>query len=140
MRTYGEDYAGWAEDTAQAISEGRWHEIDREALADEVSDLGKSNRREIEGALWAILLHMLKAKYQPLKHTRSWDLSILEHRVRLKDFFEESPSLLVQQTQLVQKAYRSARLRAANETGLDVEPFPEQCPWSFAEVAGDEGR
>jgi hypothetical protein len=49
MRAYEQDYAGWAEDTAKAIEEGRWSEIDREALADEVLDLSKSSRREIEG-------------------------------------------------------------------------------------------
>ena len=136
MRTYSEDYAGWAEDTALAIVEGRWEEVDREALADEVLDLGRSNRREVEGALRVILLHMLKAKYQPSKHTRSWDLSLLEHRGRLKDFFEESPSLMAQHARFLEKAYRSARLRAANETGLDVDQFPDVCEWTFAEVSG----
>ena len=37
MRTYEVDFAGWAQDTARAICDGRWLEIDRAALADEAS-------------------------------------------------------------------------------------------------------
>lgn len=136
MRTYSDDYAGWAEDTALAIAEGRFDEIDRAALADEVLDLSKSSRSEIESAFRVILIHMLKAQYQPLKYTRSWELSILEHRLRLQDFLEESPSLRPRAPELLAKAYRSARLRAAGETGLDVATFPEACPWDFSTVAG----
>ena len=48
MRSYETDYAGWAEDTARAIQEGRWGEIDRAALADEVgSSAGPSIEAEI---------------------------------------------------------------------------------------------
>jgi hypothetical protein len=84
-----------------------------------------------------LLVHLLKARYQPLKHTRSWDLTVLEHRQRLQEFFEESPSLLAERDRLMEKAYRVARLRAANETGLEVSEFPESCEWSFEEVVGD---
>ncbi len=48
LSVYKEDYAAWVEDTARAIEDGRFHDIDRAALADEVRDLGKSERREIE--------------------------------------------------------------------------------------------
>ena len=47
MRAYETDFAGWAQDTARAITEGRWSEIDRAALADEVESLGRRDRREI---------------------------------------------------------------------------------------------
>jgi len=51
IRTYEQDYAGWVEDTAKAIEEERFCEIDRVALADEVRDLGRIERRELESAL-----------------------------------------------------------------------------------------
>ena len=46
MRAYEQDYAGWVEDTARAIEEGRFSEIDRVALADEVRDLANAGRLE----------------------------------------------------------------------------------------------
>ena len=96
LRVYTEDYAGWVEDTARAIEEGRFEDIDRAALADEVRDLGKTERREITSAFCILLTHLLKVKYQPAKRSRNWD--------------------------------------AANETGLDIDTFPETCEWTIEEV------
>src|SRR6185312_534567 len=83
MRSYEVDYAGWAEDTAQAICQGRWSEIDRTALADEVLDLAKKERRAIRSQFEVLLVHLLKKRYQPMKASRSWDATILEQRLKL---------------------------------------------------------
>jgi len=136
MRAYQKDYAGWVEDTARAIEEGRFNEIDRTALADEVRDLGKSERREIESALRVLLLHLLKAKYQPEKRTRSWEASIRVQRKQLAKFLRESPSLRSELPELLGDAYDKARIEAADETGIDLDTFPEMCEWTVAEVLG----
>ena len=65
MRTYEQDYAGWVEDTARAIEDGRFNEIDRTALADEVRDLGKNERDRLVSALCVLVMHLLKTRYQP---------------------------------------------------------------------------
>ena len=134
MRAYEQDYAGWVEDTARAIEEGRFSEIDRVALADEVRDLGKSERRELESALRVLLLHLLKQRYQPEKRTRSWEASIRVQRKHLSKFLRESPSLRPELSELVADAYDSARIEAEQETGLDLDTFPEICEWTVAEV------
>ena len=134
MRAYEQDYAGWIEDTARAIEEGRLSEIDRVALADEVRDLGKSERREIESALRVLLIHLLKAKYQPAKKTPSWEASIRVERKHLAKFLRESPSLHPELPELLADAYDSARIEAANETAIDLDTFPETCEWTVAEV------
>jgi hypothetical protein len=134
MRAYEQDYAGWVEDTARAIEEGRFSEIDRAALADEVRDLGKSERREIESALRVLLIHLLKAKYQPEKRTRSSEASIRVQRKHLAKFLRESPSLRPELPELLADAYEEARIEAANETAIDFDSFPETCEWTVAEV------
>ena len=91
-RSYADDYAVWIEDTARAIEDGRFNEIDRAALADEVRDLGKAERRELRSALEVLLMHMLKTKYQSEK-TRSWELTIRIQRKHAVRFLAESPSL-----------------------------------------------
>ncbi|MDQ2775644.1 MAG: DUF29 domain-containing protein [Acidobacteriota bacterium] len=136
MRTYEQDYAGWAQDTAKAIEEGRWAEIDRAALADEVLDVSKSDRRAIVGMFEVLLVHLLKRRYQPDRETRSWEYSIAVQRLHLAERFEESPSLRAQATALLRTAYKAARLEAANDTGLDVTTFPETCEWMIDEVLG----
>ena len=134
MRAYEQDYTGWVEDTARAIEEGRFSEIDRVALADEVRDLGKSERRAIESALRVLLIHLLKAKYQPEKKTRSWEASISVQRKHVAKFLRESPSLHPELPELLSDAYDDARIKAADETGIDFDAFPETCEWTVAEV------
>jgi hypothetical protein len=136
LRAYTEDYAGWVEDTAKAIEDGRFEEIDRSALADEVRDLGKSERRELRSALSVLLRHLLNAKYQPEKASRSWQATIRVQRTHIEEFLEESPSLRPDLPKLLTAAYDNARIDAANETGLDIDTFPEACEWTVAEVLG----
>jgi len=134
MRAYEQDYAGWVEDTARAIEEGRFSEIDRVALADEVRDLGKSERARTESALRVLLIHLLKAKYQPERHTRSWDSTIGIQRVHVARYLRESPSLRPQLPEILADAYETARYDAENQTGLMIDTFPEACEWTVAEV------
>jgi hypothetical protein len=134
MRAYEQDYAGWVEDTARAIEEGRFGDLDRIALADEVRDLGKSERREVKNALRVLLIHLLKAKYQPEKKTRSGEAAIRVQRKHLAKSLRESPSLRPELPELLADAYDDARIGAADETAIDIEAFPETCEWTVAEV------
>jgi hypothetical protein len=134
LRAYKEDYAGWVEDTARAIEDGRFDDIDRAALADEVRDLGKSERARIESALRILVLHLLKTKYQPDKRSRSWEASIRVQRKHAAEFLMESPSLRPDLPKLLSNAYDNARIDAANETGIDIDTFPETCEWTVEEV------
>jgi uncharacterized protein DUF29 len=136
-RAYTEDYAGWVEDTARAIEDGRFDEIDRTALADEVRDLGKTERKEVASAFCVLVMHLLKTKYQPEKRSRSWEATIRVQRQNLAEFFAESPSLRPRAAELLAKAYGQARIDAANETGIDIDTFPETCEWTVTEVLGE---
>jgi len=134
LRAYAEDYAGWVEDTAQAIEEGRFADIDRAALADEVRDLGKSERARLESALRILVLHLLTTKYQPEKRSRSWEASIRVQRKHAAEFLLGSPSLRHSLPKLLESAYDNARIDAADETGIDIDTFPETCEWTVEEV------
>ncbi len=134
MRGYEQDYAGWVEDTARAIEEGRFSEIDRVALADEVRDLGNTEKARIESALRVLLIHLLKLKYQPERHTRSWDNTISVQRTHVAKYLRGSPSLRARLPEILADAYQIARYDAENQTGLMLDTFPETCEWTVAEV------
>jgi hypothetical protein len=38
--------------------------------------------------------------------------------------------------ELLADAYDKARIEAADETGIDIDTFPETCEWTVAEVLG----
>lgn len=133
-RSYADDYAGWLEDTACAIEEGRFGEIELAELADEVRDLGIGHRKELVSALRIPLLYLLKTKYQPEKESRSWQTSIRVQRKHIGKFLLRSPSLRRELPELLEDAYDDARIDAANETGIVIDVFPEFCEWTVDEV------
>jgi hypothetical protein len=135
-RSYERDFFAWTQETARAIEAGRFDEIDRVALADEVESLGKRDRREIVSRLATIVTHLLKTKYQPEKQTRSWQNTIDRERRELDLLLADSPSLKAQLPELLDNAYGNARGDFANETGIGIDVFPETCEWSVAEVLG----
>jgi hypothetical protein len=55
-----QDFSLWAQQTAQLLRDRRFNEIDVEILAQEVEDLGKSERRAIGSYLTVLLTHLLK--------------------------------------------------------------------------------
>lgn len=136
MRAYDVDFVAWTEETARAIREERWSDIDRDALIDEVESLGNRDRREVISRLTVLLLHLLKTKYQPERETRSWSDTIEEQRDQLALILDDSPSLRTRIDDLLSKAYKAARRKAAIETGIRLESFPETCEWTAAEVLG----
>jgi hypothetical protein len=136
MRSYQTDYVGWAEDTARAICEGRWSDIDRAALADEVADLGKQVQQRMESRLIVLFHHLLKQRYQPQRVSRSWELAVREQRLRALKILRENPTLKSVLPDLMEDAYAASRLRAAKETGLPLEEFPIEMPFTEAEIWG----
>ena len=131
---YQGDYYGWLTSTAAALEQGRFDQVDRVQVAEELRDMGKSERRGIVSQMRVIMVHLLKIQHQPAKRTRSWDITILNARGEIAKLFTESPSLAGRSHELMVDAYDSARLWAADETGLPFEAFPLECPFVVADV------
>jgi hypothetical protein len=131
---YEKDYYLWLEKTVQLLEGGRFSEIDIKNLLEEISDMGKSQKKSLKSNLIVLLMHLLKWKYQPEKQSGSWKGSIREHRRRILDDFEDSPSLKGYFTEIFDKCYQEARKQAADETGLLLEIFPIECPFTIEET------
>jgi hypothetical protein len=81
-----------------------------------------------------VLMHLLKYKYQPEKRSNSWRYTILKHRDRLETSLEDSPSLKAYFLEVFDKWYQKARKKAATETGLPINRFPSQSPFTPKET------
>jgi predicted nucleic acid-binding Zn-ribbon protein len=128
------DFFAWTIQQAQLLREGRFAEIDREHLAEEIEDMGKSLQRELVHRLTILLLHLLKWQYQIGYQSKSWRYTIEEQREQLADHLQDNPSLHYKLPESMLRAYKYARTGAARETGLPKSTFPEQCPWSLEQV------
>lgn len=135
---YERDFYEWSRHQARLLREGRWDELDLENLVEEVESVGRSQKKEVYSRLKVILAHLLKWKYQPGARSSGWSGTIREQRSRLALTLRDSPSLHRQPHEILDQAYLSARLLAANETGIDFTLFPEACPFTAEQAMDDE--
>jgi hypothetical protein len=139
-KLYENDFFGWTQRQTELLRSRRWSEVDIEHLIEEVESMGASERRELVSHLEVLLMHLLKWQFQPQRRGRSWELTIIEQRERLKDHLESNPSLASPATVgfLLAKAYKYALIGAQRETGLLRSAFPSVCPYTLEQML-DEG-
>lgn len=128
------DYYEWLLETARAVRSGDWGQIDQDALAEELEDMGRSERRAVRSHLVVLLVHLLKWHYQTDQRSQSWRASISNARVAIGFLLEDSPSLKSDMPEYLPKAYEKARHAAADETGLPQSTFPKRCPWRLGMI------
>ena len=62
---YDKDVLLWSQEQARLLRAGRFDELDIEHLADEIEDVGKSEKRELANRMAVLLAHLLKWHVQP---------------------------------------------------------------------------
>ncbi|QYO63330.1 DUF29 domain-containing protein [Leptolyngbya sp. 7M] len=135
---YETDYLRWIESTLEKLRQRDYAHVDWDNLIDEIEDMSKSERRALKNNLIIVLVHLLKWQFQPECRSGSWAGSIVEHRRRVQDALADSPSLQPYLEKIFAEAYRAAIKQAKAETGLPLETFPIEYPYSVAEVLEDD--
>ena len=132
--SYNHDYYGWLNENVKLIRNHQLHEIDTDHIAEELEAMAKSEKRELLNRLCILLMHLLKWQYQAPRRTRSWRNTILTQRIDIIELLEDSPSLKPHLVEKMQSAYEKAKIKAEDETGIDQQQFPEQCPYTLEQV------
>src|SRR5580692_6689496 len=132
--TKRDDLYSWAVRQADLLRAGLLSEIDPVAIAEEIDDVGEEEYYRLESALRVVMLHLLKWDHQHDRRSRSWALSIHEHRRRVHRQLRRSPGLKSQLDEALEAAYEDARLEASSETGLPLKIFPSKLPFDYSEV------
>lgn len=131
---YQSDGHKWYFKNAELLRQGKLKDADIENIAEELESMGKGERKELRSYLIILFLHLLKWKYQRDKRGNSWKASISIHRKFAKKHLKENPSLKGYLTEIVSDAYEYARIDAINETGLDLDTFPEEIPFTLEDA------
>jgi hypothetical protein len=131
---YERDFCLWIEQQAELLRERRFDELDLANLVDEIEALARRDKKAIKSNLVVLLTHLLKHDFQPEQRSSSERGSIVEHRQRLRDDFEESPSLRPQAAEVFARAYADARERASAETGLPLRSFPRSSTYTLEQA------
>lgn len=130
-RRYQDDLYGWVEDQIALLKTGRVDDLDLTNIADELSDVGNEQYDKLQSAIRVVLLHLLKWDHQPDRRSRSWVLSIAEHRRRITRVLRKNPSLKPHTGEATREAFEDARGDAIDQTGLPAKTFPKQCPYDW---------
>ena len=129
---YKLDFYAWTQQQADFLRSQNLEQLDVVNLVEEIEEMGRREKRELESRLEVLLMHLLKWQFQPNLRSRSWQLTIKEQRLRLEKLLKENPSLKTIVAEYVISAYALAIISAEKETGLDT--FPEICPYKAEQV------
>lgn len=134
--SYDADVVAWAQEQARRLRAGEFDSLDIEHIADEIEDVGKSEKRELRNRMAVLLAHLLKWRFQPERRGNSWRRTIKTQRKDIADTVKETPSLKADlgNPGWWEKVWADALTMATRETGLWYEAFPESCPWTEARI------
>jgi Domain of unknown function DUF29 len=135
--SYDKDVIRWSEQQARLLRAGRFAELDIEHLADEIEDVGKSEKREFASRMAVLLAHLLKWSGQPKKRSNSWRSTIVVQRKRVALAIKATPSLkaVMRDPDWREDMWLDALAQAQKETGLAEGELPEACPWTMEQAA-----
>jgi hypothetical protein len=133
---YEQDFYTWCLTTATLIREKKWHEIDPEALAEEVERLGQQDKEDLEQHLQDVLTHLLTWWAKPEERCGRWKSTIRQARRQVAWIVRDSPSLQTHLAAMLMEEYPSAREKALEDTQLST--LPETCPFTLAQVLEED--
>ena len=131
---YDQDEFGWLLEQADLLRDGRLDEIDRVSLIEFLTDMARSKKHEFRSVMIVLLHHLLKVAFQPGKITRSWLFTINKQQDEAQFLIEDEPGMRQYLPDLYAKAYPVARRRASIETGIGIDRFPVDNPWTLEEA------
>jgi hypothetical protein len=131
---YEQDFCLWVAQQTALLREGRFAELDLANLIEEIEAMARRDRRALKSNLVVLLTHLLKHHFQPEQRSSGWRGAIVEHRQRLRDDFEESPSLRSHAAEVFPRPNADARERARAETGLPLRGFPKASPYTLEQA------
>jgi hypothetical protein len=134
---YDTDVILWSQEQARLLRSGRFAELDTEHLADEIEDVGKSEKRELASRMAVLLAHLLKWQTQPDVRSTSWRATIVVQRKRIGLAVKETPSLksVMRNRDWQEGVWLDAIAQAQKEMGLAGDELPETCPWTMEQAA-----
>lgn len=139
---YERDYYTWALEQERALLEHRIEELDWENLADEVGDLGRSERRALTSQAETLIEHLLKLAFASpaaiRANRRLWQITVRVSRRKINGLLARSPGLRSSTQDLFVEAWPTGRDEALKSLKGKDEAVPETPLWSFEQAMDEE--
>lgn len=146
---YESDYQTWLEKTIDCLKKQQFDNLDIAHLIEELTDLGRSEKKALESNLMILIAHLLKLTIQhsvPDSMKGSWYDSVVEHRQRICKSLRDTPSLKSYLETALQSAYPDARKVAIKEgklakLGMPIpaeSDYPLTCPFTITQLLDED--
>lgn len=146
---YDKDFQLWIDETIASLKNRDFDALDIEHLIEELADLGKSEKRELESNLVVLLAYLLKITVQkdvPNIMKTLWFESVNEHRQRVNQSIEDTPSLKSYLESAIFSAYQYAKKLAIKDSqnakfGVRIpekDEYPKNCPFSVEQILDED--
>ncbi|PSR18930.1 DUF29 domain-containing protein [filamentous cyanobacterium CCP3] len=134
---YETDFYAWTQQQSALLRRNVLEKLDLPHLVEELEDLGRRERQELRNRLSVLLGHLLKWQYQPEQRGNSWRATIREQRTQVQLVLTDNPSLKPYLAEALAIAYQLGQDLAVQETGLDYDTFPAECPYTLTQILGE---
>ncbi|HEY2015023.1 MAG TPA: DUF29 domain-containing protein [Bryobacteraceae bacterium] len=131
---YDRDFYEWTIRNAELLRSGRASEADLEHIAEEIEDMGKRERRELDSRLTVLIAHLLKWTVQPDRRSSSSVATIRVQRKDLVKLLSQNPSLRPYLLERLAEAYEDAVVAAMAETLHPESDFAATCPFTLEAI------
>ena len=133
---YEADFVAWSERQAALIRQRRFDELDLENIAEEIEDLGKSRRDQLETRMSRLIEHLLKLDVSRLYDPRrQWILSVNEHRRRIDKLLAKNPSLRATLPDVFADEWKSgAEMARAGLDDYDRDMVPDEPSFELSDA------
>jgi hypothetical protein len=132
---YEEDEHLWLTETIKLLKENRLERLDIENLIEELEDLSKRDKNQVESFLRQIIIHLLLLQYWTAEHEynyRHWQGEIATFRVQLNRYL--TTNLKQHLSDNREDIYQESVFIVTQKTGLSLQIFPSICPYSLEQL------
>jgi uncharacterized protein YPO0396 len=141
---YDDDFYAWTQHQAAVIRSmpATDNRFDREHVAEEIEDSGKSERDAVRSQIRRIIEHLVKLAHSPAELPRfDWIETVIDARQMLSD--KMSATLRRDAEAMLEKLYADGRKRAGTSLRRNGEPgaaasLPQACPYSLDDICRED--
>jgi hypothetical protein len=131
---YDTDIVAWSEQQAALLRSGQLSEIDVLNIAEEIEDVGKSEKQQLSNRLAVLAAHLLKWQVQADHRGASWRSTIRVQRSRIARLLRKVPSLKhsLNDPDFLVEAWEDAVVIVIKET--NIEELPALPIWTVTQI------
>ena len=130
-----DDYL-WIQETIKLLKEKQFNKLDLENLIEELDDLGKERKHQVESFLEQIIRHLLLLQYWSDEYERNyrhWRSEIINFRTQINKRMTTNFKNHLQTN--LSEIYQQARKYVKEKSGLHI--FPQDCPYTLEQLCDE---